>query len=76
MTLKDKLLIYIYNKNTEIERENEIIYNTRFHKMDSLDHYEIMRRIVYNNAWQSFLNDLYKIIFGSNSPFKNQNKEE
>lgn len=63
LNLKDKLIVYIYNKNNEIEKENEIMYTqVRFHKMDSLDHYEMMRRIVYNHAWQCFLDDLYKII--------------
>lgn len=30
MTLKDKLLIYIYHKTNEIEEENEIMYNLTF----------------------------------------------
>ena len=75
MTLKDKLLIYINRKNNEIELENEIIYSMKFHKMDSLDHYEVMRRIVYNHAWQTFINDLYKIILGTHNP-NIQSKDE
>lgn len=67
MTLKDKLLIYIYNKTNEIEEENEIMYNQRFSKMDSLDMYELMRRKVYNHAFRTFLNDLLNIILHTNS---------
>lgn len=63
MTLKDKLIIYLYHKGNEIERETELLYDMRFHKMDSLDLYELMRRKVYVSVWQSFLNDLYKIVF-------------
>ena len=65
MTLKDKLIIYLYHKGNEIERESELLYDMRFHKMDSLDLYELMRRKVYVSVWQSFLNDLYKIVFTS-----------
>lgn len=63
MTLKDKLIVYIYHKGNEIERESELLYDMRFHKMDSLDMYELMRRTVYVSVWRSFLNDLYKIVF-------------
>lgn len=76
LTLKDKILIYIHHKSAEIENSNEEIYSMRFHQMDSLDHYEIMRRIVYNHAWNSFLNDLYKIVIGSYNPAKSNNKKE
>ncbi len=74
LTLKDKILIYINRKSSEIENANEEIYSMRFHKMDSLDHYEVMRRIVYNHAWDSFLNDLYKIVTGIYDPTRDDNK--
>ena len=63
MTLKDKLIIYVYNKNNQLENESETLRNaTRIQAMDSLDHYEVMRDKIRINAWKEFLDELYAII--------------
>lgn len=63
MTIKDKIMIWVYNKNTQIEQETEIL-NTqvRYYPMDSLDMYEVMRRKIYVSVWKQFLDELFKII--------------
>ena len=63
MTLRDKLMIYIYNKNNVLELESEALHNqVRFQPMDSLDHYEVMRDKIRIAAWKEFLDDLYTIL--------------
>ena len=63
MTLRDKLMIYIYNKNDVLELESESLHNqVRFQPMDSLDHYEVMRDKIRISAWKEFLDDLYAIL--------------
>lgn len=63
MTLKDKLTVYIYNKNSKMEEESEYLRNiVRLQPMDSLDHYEVMRDKVRLDAWKEFLDELYRIV--------------
>ena len=63
MNFKDKLMIYIYNKNNVLELESEALHNqVRFQPMDSLDHYEVMRDKIRISAWKEFLDDLYAIL--------------
>ena len=63
MNFKDKLMIYIYNKNNVLELESEALHNqVRFQTMDSLDHYEVMRDKIRISAWKEFLDDLYAIL--------------
>ncbi len=63
MSLRDKLMIYIYNKNNVLELESEALREqTRFQPMDSLDHYEVMRDKIRISAWKEFLDDLYAIL--------------
>ena len=63
MNFKDKLMIYIYNKNNVLELESEALLNqVRFQPMDSLDHYEVMRDKIRIAAWKEFLDDLYAIL--------------
>ena len=63
MTIKDKIMIWVYNKNTQIEQETEILNSqVRYQPMDSLDMYEIMRRKIYVSVWKQFLDELFKII--------------
>ena len=63
MTLKDKLTVYIYNKNSKMEEESEYLRNfIRLQPMDSLDHYEVMRDKVRLDAWKEFLDELYRIV--------------
>lgn len=63
MGVKDKILAYIYRKMTELEQEKEQIqYQCRRMPMDSLDHYEVMHQKIRIQAFEEFLNDLYKIV--------------
>lgn len=63
MTVKDKLMIYIYKKNCELEQEEESIrLQCRFMPLDSLEHFELMNSKMRISAWKEFLNDLYRIV--------------
>lgn len=63
MTIRDKLMMYIYHKGNELEIEEEnIALQTRFAPMDSLDHFEVMNSKIRISAWKEFLMDIYKII--------------
>lgn len=64
MTVKDKLMIYIYRKGTEIDNDIDTYRcYARYHSADSLEHYEYMRSMIRLEAWKEFLNDLYQLIF-------------
>ncbi len=63
MTVKDKLMIYIYRKMTDLENEKETIrHQVRFQPMDSLDMYEVMRAEIRLNAWNEFMHELFEIV--------------
>lgn len=63
MTIKDKLMIYVYRKGTDLEKEIEAYkMYSRFCPADSLEHYEYMRAIIRLEAWKEFLNDIFNII--------------
>lgn len=63
MTIKDKIIIYIYNKSNDIEMQTEQLnHQLRYYPMDSLEMYEIMRQKVYVTAWKEFLDELFKIV--------------
>lgn len=63
MSLKDKLMIYIYRKSNELDDErNQLRYHLRYHPVDSLDLYEIMRDDVRISAWKEFVDELFNII--------------
>ncbi len=43
MTLKDKLMVYVYRKGNQIEQEErDLKTSLRLSALDNLDHYEIM----------------------------------
>lgn len=64
MTLRDKLMIYIYRKMSELENEKDSVrHQLRFQPMDSLDMYELMRNDVRISAWNEFISELFNIIF-------------
>lgn len=64
MSLKENLMIYIYNKMTEMEMDKENLLAMRFKgSFDSLDIYEIMRSDIRIQCWNEFLDDIYKIVF-------------
>ena len=63
MTIKDKILIWIYNKYTQIENDSETLnYQVRYRPMDSLEHYEVMHDKIRLNAWKEFLDELFNIV--------------
>lgn len=63
MTIKDKIMIYIYRKLTELEKEKELNeYQRRFQPMDSLDMYENMRNEIRISAWNEFVHELFQIV--------------
>lgn len=62
MSLKDKLMIYISKKNDLLEKEKENLIIKMRHPLDSLDLYEIALEKIRLQAWQEFLDDIFKII--------------
>lgn len=63
MTLKDKLIIYIYNKGNQLENEkDDLKAQRRYQIMDSFDIYENMRAEIRINAFNEFIQELFKII--------------
>lgn len=63
MTIKDKIMIYIYHKSNEIEQDMETLQiQSRFAPLDSLDHFELMHSKARLNAWKEFIDDIYKIV--------------
>lgn len=63
MTLKDKLIIYIYNKGNELEQEEKDLKTSlRMSALDNLDHYEILLHRIRIQAWNEFIQDLYRIV--------------
>lgn len=63
MTVRDKLMIYIYRKMNDLENEKETIrQQVRFQPMDSLDMYEVMRADIRINSWNEFMHELFEIV--------------
>lgn len=63
MGIKDKLIIYIYNKGNELEQEEKDLKTSlRMSALDNLDHYEILLHRIRIQAWNEFIQDLYRIV--------------
>lgn len=63
ITLKDKLMIYEYRKGNQIEQEEKDLKTSlRLSALDNLDHYEILLHRIRIQAWNEFINDLYRIV--------------
>ncbi len=63
MGIKDKLIIYIYNKGNELEQEEKDLKTSlRMSALDNLDHYEILLHRIRIQAWNEFIKDLYQIV--------------
>lgn len=63
MNLRDKLMIYIYRKGTQIEdEEKDLKTSLRLSALDNLDHFEILLHRVRLQAFNEFLTDLYSIL--------------
>lgn len=63
MTLRDKMVVYIYNKGNELEQEEKDLKTSLLMSaLDNLDHYEILLHRIRIQAWNEFINDLYRIV--------------
>lgn len=63
MTVKDKMIVYIYRKGAQLENaKKEIDMHRRYYPMDSLDLYEAMRQDIEIQCWEQFVNDIYNIV--------------
>lgn len=63
MNIKDKIIVYLYNKSTRFESEKRQIDEIRRYKpLDSLDYYEILRSEIRIECWNEFIDDLMRII--------------
>lgn len=63
MTIKDKIMIYIYRKINELEKEKEqLLYQRRYQPMDSLDMYELMRNEIRISVFNEFVQELFQIV--------------
>lgn len=63
LTLKDKLMIYVYNKGNQLEEEEKNLKTSlRLSVLDNLDHYEILLQRIRIQAWNEFIKDLYNIV--------------
>lgn len=63
MTIKDKLMIYIYKKSCFYEQQKkDLDYKRRYFPMDSLDIYETMRQDIEIECFENFLLELYQIV--------------
>ena len=63
MNLRDKLIVYIYQKMTKLENEKEQLHHhIRYQPLDSLDLYELMREDVRLSTWQEFIDELFSIV--------------
>lgn len=63
MNLRDKLMIWIYNKQSRLDEESEQLRRfVHYHALDSLDHYEVMRDKIRIDAWNEFLREFFNII--------------
>ena len=64
MSLKDKLIVYIYNKTNQLEQErSELKYSLRHRPTDELDLYEILVDRIRVEVWDEYIRDLYNIVF-------------
>lgn len=56
MTLKDKLMVYVYRKGNQIEQEErDLKTSLRLSALDNLDHYEILLHRIKLQAWNEFI---------------------
>ena len=63
MNIKDKIIIYLYNKSSQFKVEKRQIDEIRRYKpLDSLDYYEILRSEIKIEYWNEFIDDLMRLI--------------
>lgn len=63
MTIKDKLMIYIYRKSCLYEEQKkDLLYRRQHYPIDSLDMYEIMRQDIEIECYENLLVELYQLV--------------
>lgn len=63
MSIKDKLMIYIYRKSCFYEEQKkDLLYRRQHYPIDSLDMYEIMRQDIEIECYENLLVELYQIV--------------
>lgn len=63
MTIKDKLMIYIYRKSCMLEEsKKDLDFQRKNYPMDSLDLYENMRQNIENECFKNLIDELYQIV--------------
>lgn len=63
MTLKDKLIVYCYNKLNSLEYEQTVLREQRrYHTMDSLDMYENMRAQIRIDTFNEFIKEILSLM--------------
>ncbi len=63
MGIKDKLMIYIYRKKCQLEEEDKTLKRSlQLSALDNPDHYEILLQRIRIQAWNEFVEDLYRIV--------------
>lgn len=63
MTLKDKLIVWVYHKTNKLESEKiTLLEQRRYQAMDSLDLYENLRAEIRIDAWNEFISEFFQIL--------------
>jgi hypothetical protein len=63
MTFKDKILVYIHNKSSQLEKEFEDTVNhQRYRKLDEYDYLESIMLKVRKDTFNEFVSDIMRII--------------
>lgn len=63
VNIKDKVIVYLYNKSNQFEIEKQQINEIRrYRPLDSLDYYEILRSEIKIECWNEFIDDLMRLI--------------
>lgn len=76
MTIKDKLILYIYKKGDEIETDYENHQHfIRFHKVDEVDFLEMIIRKVRRDTYNEILADFMAILSMSDKYQFGENKK-
>lgn len=63
MSIKDKLMMYIYKKSCIYEqKKKDMDYRRKYYPMDSLDMYETMRQDIEIECYENLLSELYQLV--------------
>lgn len=63
MNFKDKTIVYLYNRNTQLDNEyNRLVSNYRFHQADECDLLEIIIAKARRDLMDELLLDIYNLL--------------